>query len=441
MVVLHHEQQALLYVQLAKMKDSFQRRPRHDYLVIAAAVFCALTLFSGAYILYAGDFLQVCELFSPLSNISNDCLLLQQTLASLATSSGEHYLRDANEPGRIIVAPADRTPDLLDSFANYTKSADCSLSSLDLHDPFHPLCSTKATLLRAMTDGGRRGFDAPYVPNGCDMRWFTTVELCKILSRFERVHVIGDSMMRNLAVGMNTMLRADLIEGPHISYTPDPEGFDCRCEGAFAGARCLFNAAFSSKLVWDKDEGAPIVCPRADTAVVEFNPQLEYPLDSLHTLMAVLPNDPDVIPKKPHAFVFGHGLWNNVNTTATKLWLQQIQDVIVSQMPYLHDTPSEFHRLFLTPSASGVDKPVQFELLQGNSRLIQFEKEMGIWLREENTGIDHLGIWNLTVQNTSPDGTHAGMRSNLVKAMMVFNWLARIDEDEDGTEPVGKPVT
>lgn len=235
--------------------------------------------------------------------------------------------------------------------------------------------------------------------------------------------------MRNLAVAMNTLLRANLVEGPHLAYTADPEGFDCHCSGAFAGGKCLFNSAYSSRLVWDKDEGAPITSPRADTAFVEFNTQLEYPLpnDSLAVLERLLPTDSGTNPPKPHAFVMGYGLWNNLNTTATKSWLAQIQSTILKRMPYL-EFSTQFHRLFVTPSASGVDKPDRYEATQGNARLVVFEKEMGEWVTAE--GMDHLGIWNLTVQNTSPDGTHAGMRSNLIKAMMVFNWLDWVDRGE-----------
>lgn len=102
-----------------------------------------------------------------------------------------------------------------------------------------------------MTNGGRIGIDAPFSPRGCDMRWYTTDEICKILDKFERVSIIGDSMMRNLAVGLHTLLRTDFIEGPHATWRPDPEGYDCRCGGPFNDGHCIYNAAFSTKLIAD----------------------------------------------------------------------------------------------------------------------------------------------------------------------------------------------
>ena len=262
------------------------------------------------------------------------------------------------------------------------------------------------------------------------MRWYHLPELCRILSNFEKIHVIGDSMIRNLAVAMNTLIRGDLIKGPHLAVREDPEGVDCYCSGVFGGKPCIFNAAYSSQLVRSADEGSPIQCARDETALIEFDTKLKFPLagEDLFGLTLSLPRDPYAGPVKPHAFVMGHGLWNDLNVTATQGWIEQITSTITASMPYLADDPRDFHRLFVTPSASGEYKPEQFLITQGNSRLIPFEKEMGLWLADQ--GIDHLGTWNLTIQNTSPDGTHAGMRSSLVKAMMVFNWLDRlVDED------------
>ena len=82
-----------------------------------------------------------------------------------------------------------------------------------MHVPFAPLCRTRAELLAAVSGGGRIGFDAPFVPRGCDMRWYTTEEVCEILGRFERVIVVGDSMMRHVVGAINVLLRASLGYG------------------------------------------------------------------------------------------------------------------------------------------------------------------------------------------------------------------------------------
>lgn len=93
-----------------------------------------------------------------------------------------------------------RYPDKIDTFANYKYRNTCNISSLDLHAAFAPLCLDRPSMLTAMSFGGRIGNDAPYMPRDCDMRWISTEELCEILSRFGKIRIVGDSMMRHVRV-------------------------------------------------------------------------------------------------------------------------------------------------------------------------------------------------------------------------------------------------
>lgn len=68
-------------------------------------------------------------------------------------------------------------------------------------------------MLAAMSGGGRVGFDSPYMPLGCDMRWFTSEEVCEILGRFDRVLIIGDSMLRHMIGSINILVRKDIGYG------------------------------------------------------------------------------------------------------------------------------------------------------------------------------------------------------------------------------------
>lgn len=66
------------------------------------------------------------------------------------------------------------------------------------------------------------------------MRWFTTDEICDILSRFEKVIVVGDSMMRHVVGALNVLLRQDLGYGAVTNWNFDdqelyvPEGSSLR---------------------------------------------------------------------------------------------------------------------------------------------------------------------------------------------------------------------
>ena len=116
-----------------------------------------------------------------------------------------------------------RAPDTVDTFANYKYRNTCDISSLDLHAPFGPLCHDRKAMLTAMSSGGRIGNDAPYMPRGCDMRWFSTEEICEILSRFEKVIVVGDSMMRHVIGSINVLIRKDLGYGAVTDWNFSPE--------------------------------------------------------------------------------------------------------------------------------------------------------------------------------------------------------------------------
>lgn len=50
-----------------------------------------------------------------------------------------------------------------------------------------------------------------------------------------------------------------------------------------------------------------------------------------------------------------------------------------------------------------------------------FEEAVGI--EAAKRGLEHLGTWNMSIQARKYDGVHLDMRGNLVKAMMVLNWL------------------
>lgn len=183
-------------------------------------------------------------------------------------------------PGALSEAPEDavRLPDGIDIFQDFKSSDTCRISSLDLHGPFEPLCQDKESLLQAMSWGGRLGVDAPFSPRGCDMRWFTPKEICAILSKFSRINIMGDSMMRNMAVAVSIYLRADLVNGGRSSWDPDPEGHDCSCEGAFDDRACTFNAVVSTQMIWrydpescvcSQDEIAPIECRWTRKSIID----------------------------------------------------------------------------------------------------------------------------------------------------------------------------
>jgi hypothetical protein len=122
---------------------------------------------------------------------------------------------------------------------------------------------------------------------------------------------------------------------------------------------------------------------------------------------------------RPKAFIFGHGLWSDLDLQKTVEWLDTILRAITGA------TGSDWQGLFVTPNAAGRGKPDEWIVTQGNKALMLYEEAVGIEVRKR--GIEHLGTWNMSIQSNKYDGVHLDMKGNLVKAMMVLNWLNLID--------------
>ncbi|KAL9057903.1 MAG: hypothetical protein Q9162_002030 [Coniocarpon cinnabarinum] len=284
-----------------------------------------------------------------------------------------------------------------------------------------------------MSNGGRVGIDAPYSPRGCDMRWFNNDEICEILSRFSMVFMIGDSLVRSSGLAMHLLLRRDMVRGQNTNWITDPEGHDCSCQRAWESSACGWHGLFATHYAINSDP-ASLYCPINGTAPIFTHIATSAPLAQVQIdgLRDTLPKER---PTKPYTFIYGNGGWNGFNESLAKLWVSQIEDTILEKMPYLNDTKADdgvtplfWPRLFVTPNAAGPNKPTPFLSTQGNGAVMRFEKNMSRWINDEvGGGMEHLGVYNLTAQNTSPDGTHAGMRSNIIKAMMIFNWLSLLD--------------
>ncbi|CAL8576162.1 hypothetical protein XPA_002054 [Xanthoria parietina] len=346
-----------------------------------------------------------------------------------------------------------RNADIVDTFASYKYRNTCNISSLDLHSPFAPLCTDRKALLTAMSSGGRIGHDAAYMPRGCDFRWFSTEEICETLSRFEKVIILGDSMMRHVVGSLNVLLRKDLGYGAVTDWNFSPEERqDCFCNYQFNVKACSVQGIFKTGDVV-KNDPESLACP-ANTIDVIIEQMIRFPIpsDELDRLRALLPSEK---PTRPYAFIFGHGLWNDLDLQATLDWLDTLLDVSVQQAPWLgpRSQPMIPHtrsrgrkpavaakserskqgsgfwpRLFLTPNAAGKEKPDEWLVSQGNKALMIFEEAV----REEvkRKGVEHLGTWNMSIQSNKFDGVHLDLRGNLIKAMMVVNWLNMLEVED-----------
>jgi hypothetical protein len=151
------------------------------------------------------------------------------------------------------------------------------------------------------------------------------------------------------------------------------------------------------------------------TSVVEQIVRFPIPQDELDRLRISVANSSD----KVVAVVFGHGLWSNLDLQKSVAWFDSVLQVIQNA------NTSRWHGLFVTPNAAGKEKPDDWIVSQGNKALMRFEEAVAI--EAGKRGVEHLGTWNMSIQSNKYDGVHLDMKGNLVKAMMVMNWLNLIE--------------
>ena len=106
-------------------------------------------------------------------------------------------------------------------------------------DPTAGFCHSQSELLDAMSDGGRSGSGKAYTSRGCQHKWFSSEEACKILKRFEQVVFVGDESLHAIFAGLQILLRKDLTTGAlnEWNMTVD-EVKACHCGDQFLRPEC-----------------------------------------------------------------------------------------------------------------------------------------------------------------------------------------------------------
>lgn len=197
---------------------------------------------------------------------------------------------------------------------------------------------------------------------------------------------------------------------------------DCFCNKQFDVKDCSVQGIFRTSDVLNNDPES-FACKQSDIDLT-IEMMLKFPLDptEVDRFKELLSRTK---PAKPYAFVFGHGLWNDLDLYATLNWLDGILSYTKEVAPYLDAKGALWPRLIITPNAAGTLKPDQWIQSQGDKALQIFEKSV----RDEaaERGVEHLGTWNMSIQTDKFDGVHLDLKGNLVKAMAVVNWLALVD--------------
>ncbi|CAD6568399.1 MAG: hypothetical protein ASARMPREDX12_001397 [Alectoria sarmentosa] len=328
----------------------------------------------------------------------------------------------------------DRVPFSHDSvedyFLHFQGHRRCGIKSTQLYvPPFPPddnalkhtlYCNNRATLLEAMSGGGRHGFEKPYFPAGCHYRWYSTPEICMILERFDAIVFIGDDSLKPIYAAFNMLLRENMAIGSLKQWELNESRRDtCSCDNQLTKPECSSHMIMESQTVREKDDGdghkSPFYCDRTPHV---FIPITDFPApEELHArFTSLISGDPDAY--KPIPVI--HSL-----SLATSLSWSKATDSMDEWVTLADASGRNIPILWVGPNAAGHLKPPSLILTQGNNALWHYTLET---MKEAKARqLDALGMFNLTLQANSWDGSNYGQKVGLVQAMMIINWLSRVE--------------
>ncbi|KAK9450491.1 uncharacterized protein V1518DRAFT_213602 [Limtongia smithiae] len=263
-----------------------------------------------------------------------------------------------------------------------------------------------------------------------------------------------------------------------------PGEAQCYCEIPFLSPQsCPHARVTSSREVLEnaRATSSPLRCPGAGALLdIEFIEAPSYPIDAgtlADIAHAVRRNEERFFDKRPFAVIYGHSGYSTAvgggggrrkasptafNADVAIAWLEQVSAVVGKATPGIVEGMVPLYELFVTPGATGpgvgaggtpgssvqdVVRPpsasateeeaaaasvaaaaaaaAQDNLAASGLRMSRaFDDMMRKRTRQHWLSMDSLGTWNATVQTTfSRDGVHQGLPTNVLKAMMVANWL------------------
>ena len=249
---------------------------------------------------------------------------------------------------------------------------------------------------------------------GCNYRWYEVEEMCFILERFDGLVFVGDETLQAIYSGLNILLRRDLALGALDSASMERALQDeCRCSNQFIKQDCRQHSLMTSEKASQDDHlGSPYLCNRVRHAFLSS--------DSAQPGIFTVEKFKQIVPRAPRSkyrpIPIIHSLGPSsvsANDAATSLGrFVELAD----------DSGRNTPMLWIGPTAAG---HVELKGRKGNQEIWEFDRKMAATAQEND--VDVLGMWNMTVQATSWDGMRFAEKVAITQAMMVMNWLSRLE--------------
>ncbi|CAK8686369.1 unnamed protein product [Clavelina lepadiformis] len=252
----------------------------------------------------------------------------------------------------------------------------------------------------------------------CSWKNFTSLEACAVLNRLSRhenkahVHFIGDSLMRNMFLGITTLLTANRKNGAWRKCVSDKLKKLCKGENLFLMRPCHDLAAVHN--LHDLQEVNGSLCNNHRNFEAEYN---EYGMPSLAADFVKFATN--VKGNENSYFVVGVGLHFQCN--AEKV-IKMFLEPAIRELDY---SDTSWPRLiWVHPLSIGLLKPPRYLNTQGDVAISQFGVKMEKYLKDYR--IPALDFKYITKGVHSYDGTHYGAGVNIMKAQILLNYLATL---------------
>jgi hypothetical protein len=241
-----------------------------------------------------------------------------------------------------------------------------------------------------------------------------------ILERFDSLVFIGDHNLQTIYTGFNILLRQDLSTGALQTRGMDEDTLaECHCDNQFVKQSCSEFFVTSSDDIskgtgggHGSDVGSRYACNRTPH---NFLSMTTAPAST--EILAKFKEKVPQVPKsnyKPVPIIYSLS-----PSTASQ---EMAAAALLKFLELAENSRRKTPILWIGPSAAG---HVDIKNRKGNQEIWDFDKHMEVTARAND--VEVLKMWNMTVQANSWDGMRFGEKVAITQAMMVINWLSRLE--------------
>lgn len=263
-------------------------------------------------------------------------------------------------------------------------------------DCSQPLPKAIATGSRPKAGGG--------LFKACGLHWFSSAEACDLVGSVGRLFFDGDSLIRQLLVGLTAILSGNLRTGGINAYAPPGLVPHCECEHQWQCYRAPVNHRLSIL--------APqyTICPRWTRDHLVFNTvddvDLQKHLSDAGQLLVVSN---------------AKALHRQLNDTLATHLLQRTLDVLARSNANASNARSTL--VPMTVHWPGPNKPKRYRKKQGEAAVQKYNQALRKWA--DDRGLWLLETYAFTYGEYSRDGVHYD-DLNIALAQVFLNYVAHL---------------